>query len=44
MLVFNKLVPELSVSDFERSLKFYCQVLGFEVEYERPEDSFAYLS
>ncbi len=44
MLVFNKLVPELSVSDFERSLKFYCQVVGFKIEYERPEDSFAYVS
>ena len=38
MLVFNKLVPELSVSDFERSLKFYCQVVRFKVEYDRSED------
>lgn len=44
MLVFNKLVPELLVSDIEQSLNFYCQVLGFEIEYERREDSFAYLS
>jgi len=38
---FNKLVPELSVSDFEKSLKFY-KKLGFKVEYSR--ENFAFLS
>ncbi|MBW2995281.1 VOC family protein [Candidatus Woesearchaeota archaeon] len=38
---FNKLVPELSVSDFEKSLEFYIK-LGFKVEYTR--EKFAFLS
>ena len=41
---FNKLVPELSVSDIECSKEFYLGVLNFKLEYERPEDKFAYLS
>jgi catechol 2,3-dioxygenase-like lactoylglutathione lyase family enzyme len=40
----NMLVPEMIVSDLQRSLVFYCQVLGFQVEYERPEDKFTFLS
>lgn len=41
---FNKLVPELSVTDIEKSKEFYINVLHFKLEYERPEDKFAYLS
>jgi catechol 2,3-dioxygenase-like lactoylglutathione lyase family enzyme len=41
---FNKLVPELSVSNFEKSLDFYTRVLGFKVEYDRREEGFAFLS
>ena len=41
---FNKLVPELSVSDFNVSKQFYTNVLGFSVEYERKENKFAFLS
>lgn len=41
---FNKLVPELSVTDIEKSKDFYINVLHFKLEYERPEDKFAYLS
>lgn len=37
------LVPELLVSDLERSLGFWTGVLGFRVAYDRPEDRFAYL-
>ena len=40
----NKLVPELSVSDLEQSLRFYRDILGFEIDFQRPEDRFAYLS
>ena len=40
----NKLVPELSVSNLEASLHFYRDVLGFKVEFERPEDRFVYMS
>ena len=38
-----KLVPELQCRDFDRSLAFYTQVLGFRIDFERPEDPFAYL-
>ena len=39
---FNKLIPELSVSDFEKSLEFYTTILGFRIEYTRQK--FAFLS
>lgn len=38
------LVPELYVSSLARSLAFYCDLLGFAVEYDRPEDRFASLA
>lgn len=38
---FNKLIPELSVNDFQKSLDFYTK-LGFEIEYQR--EGFAFLS
>ncbi len=41
---FNAIVPELSVSDIQKSLDFYVTVLKFTVEYQRPQDKFAYLS
>lgn len=41
---FNKLIPELSVSNFEKSLNFYHRILGFKVEYKREESKFALLS
>ena len=41
---FNKLIPELSVHDFKKSLVFYTNILGFKVEYSRSADLFAMLS
>lgn len=41
---FNALVPELSVSNIQKSLEFYVDVLQFKIEYERSQDKFAYLS
>jgi catechol 2,3-dioxygenase-like lactoylglutathione lyase family enzyme len=38
-----KLVPELYCSDFEHSLRFYVELLGFRILYSRPEEKFAYL-
>jgi catechol 2,3-dioxygenase-like lactoylglutathione lyase family enzyme len=38
-----KLVPELIVSNFAQSLKFYTELLGFKQLYDRPEEAFAYL-
>ena len=40
---FNKIIPELSVSNLERSLAFY-QLVGFKIEYERTENRFVFLS
>lgn len=40
---FNKLIPELSVSNLNKSLKFYKNI-GFIIEYERQENRFAFLS
>lgn len=37
------LVPELYVSNLDASLSFYVDLLGFRVEYARPEERFAYL-
>jgi catechol 2,3-dioxygenase-like lactoylglutathione lyase family enzyme len=39
----NTLVPELSITNFEKSLHFYTQILGFSVAYQRPEEGFAFL-
>lgn len=42
---FNKLIPELSVSNFDESLHFYTKILGFKIEYQREEPrKFAFLS
>jgi len=41
---FNKLIPELSVSDINRSTEFYTKILGFKIEYQRKESKFAFLS
>lgn len=40
----NTILPELYVSDFEKSLHFYENVLGFKVEYTRESPRFAFLS
>jgi len=37
------LVPELLVADIQRSLKFWCDLCGFRVVFDRPEEGFAYL-
>lgn len=42
-MYWNKIIPELSVSNLENSLKFY-QTAGFKIEYERPENKFVFIS
>ena len=42
-LEFNKNIPELSVSNLENSLNFY-KIAGFKIEYDRPENKFAFIS
>jgi catechol 2,3-dioxygenase-like lactoylglutathione lyase family enzyme len=39
---WNSLIPELSVSDFERSMRFYTKIVGFQVVYTRPESLFCF--
>lgn len=39
----HSLIPELCCSDYEASLKFYVDVLGFKILYDRPEQGFAML-
>lgn len=41
---FNALFPELIVEDLDRSRCFYVEVLGFNIEYSRPEERFLFLS
>jgi len=41
---FNRLIPELTVSDIHRTKQFYIETLGFRLEYERPEDKFIFVS
>lgn len=41
---FNKLIPELSVSNLADSIRFYVDILGFKAEYDRPADGFVFLS
>ena len=39
----SPLVPELSVTDIQKSLDFYLRVLGFSIEFQREEEGFAYI-
>ena len=39
---WNKIIPELSVTNLENSLKFY-KTAGFKLEYDRPENKFAFI-
>jgi catechol 2,3-dioxygenase-like lactoylglutathione lyase family enzyme len=40
----NPLTPELNVTDLEKSLYFYVDILGFIIEYKREEEGFALIS
>lgn len=44
MMRFNAFIPELSVTDIEKSKWFYIELLGFKIEYERIDDKFAFVS
>lgn len=39
---FNSLIPELSVTDINKSKDFYLSI-GFKIKYERVEDKFCFL-
>lgn len=40
---WNALVPELIVTDLEKSYYFWVNILGFSVKYQRTEEKFMYL-
>ena len=42
-MFWNKIIPELSVTNLERSLNFY-KTAGFIIDYDRPENKFAFIS
>ena len=42
-MYFNKIIPELSVKNLKKTLRFY-KTIGFKIEYERPENKFVFLS
>ena len=42
-MYWNKIIPELSVTNLEKSLEFY-KIAGFKIEYERPENKFVFIS
>ena len=39
---WNPLVPELVVNNYEISKKFYTEIFGFNLSFERTEDKFGY--
>lgn len=41
---FNKLIPELSVSNLEKSIEFYTKIIGFKIDFKRDESNFAQIS
>ena len=38
------MIPELTVSDINKTKEFYLNILGFKLEYEREADRFIFLS
>lgn len=42
-MYWNKIIPELSVTNLKKSLNFY-KTAGFKIEYERPENKFVFIS
>ena len=41
---YNAVIPEFMVSNLEQSRSFYCDLLGFTIEYERLEENFLFIS
>ena len=41
---FNQLIPELSVSNLQKSIQFYVETIGFKIEYTREESKFVFVS
>ena len=43
-ICFNKLIPEFSVKNYNTSIEFYINILGFHLEYYREKNKFAMIS
>ena len=43
-MIHNKLVPEFAIQDLDKSIHFYESILGFNIEYKREDEGFAFLS
>lgn len=41
---FNTMIPEMTVSDINQTKEFYISKLGFNLEYERTDDKFIFVS
>jgi catechol 2,3-dioxygenase-like lactoylglutathione lyase family enzyme len=41
---FLPILAEFAISDFAKSLNFYVDIIGFKIEYQRENPSFAFLS
>lgn len=41
---YNSLIPELSVTNMDKTKAFYVDLLGFRVAYERPENKFLFVA
>ncbi|MBP2027501.1 catechol 2,3-dioxygenase-like lactoylglutathione lyase family enzyme [Acetoanaerobium pronyense] len=41
---YNKLIPEITVTSIEKSIEFYCNILGFEKKYVGEDKDFAFIS
>ncbi len=41
-MIYNKLIPELTVTNIEVSKQFYLNI-GFKICYERPENNFCFI-
>ena len=41
-MYFNKLIPEISVTNLDNSVRFY-KTIGFNIKYERLENKFVFL-
>lgn len=39
-----KLVPEIYCSDIVATTRFYTEIFGFNIKYQRPEDEFVYFT
>ncbi len=41
---FLPILTEFSITDFAKSINFYVDIIGFKIEYQRENPSFAFLS